>query len=136
MYNKILIPMALDHGVAGRSVDIARKLLNEGGELIALHVYEAPQGSVSAYLDDAVVQAAFDTVKKQLFARAKELGNLQPVLLKGHSSRTILEYAAQNDVDCIIIGSHKPGFADYLLGSTAARVARHAPCAVHIARAT
>jgi nucleotide-binding universal stress UspA family protein len=134
MYSKILVPMALDHGVAGHSVEIARKLLDEGGEIIALHVYEAPQGMASAYLDDKAVQSAFEKVKDHLHARAKELGNLKPVVLQGHSARTIVDYAARENVDCIILGSHKPGFSDYLLGSTAARVARHSGCAVHITR--
>jgi nucleotide-binding universal stress UspA family protein len=134
MYTKILVPMALDHGVAGRSVEIARALLANGGDIIALHVYEAPQGSVSAYLDEEVVKAAYTTVKAKLEARAAELGGLTPVLLKGHTSRTIVDYAHQNAVDCIVIGSHKPGLSDFLLGSTAARVARHAHCAVHIIR--
>ncbi len=136
MYSKILVPMALDHGVAGRSVEVARKLLAEGGEVIGLHVYEAPQGSVSAYLDEDMVRAAFDAAQARLEHRAEELGGLTPVLLKGHSSRAIIDYANQNNIDCIVIGSHKPGFADFLLGSTAARVARHAECAVHIVRST
>ncbi len=42
--------------------------------------------------------------------------------------------AVAHAVDCIVIGSHKPGLSDYLLGSTAARVVRHAPCAVHVYR--
>ena len=41
-----------------------------------------------------------------------------------------------DDIECIVMGSHKPGFSDYLLGSTAARVVRHAPCAVHVYRST
>jgi len=37
-------------------------------------------------------------------------------------------------VDLIIVGSHKPGLQDYLLGSTAARVVRHAMCSVLVGR--
>jgi nucleotide-binding universal stress UspA family protein len=55
-------------------------------------------------------------------------------MLKGHIGRTIADYAAEAAVDCIVIGSHRPGLTDYFLGSTAARVVRHAPCAVHVLR--
>ena len=49
-------------------------------------------------------------------------------------SHQILEWAESNKVDCIIINSHKPGLQDYFLGSTAARVVRHAQCSVHVIR--
>ncbi|MBT8474881.1 MAG: universal stress protein, partial [Alphaproteobacteria bacterium] len=47
---------------------------------------------------------------------------------------TITEYADSHGCDCIIIMSHQPGLQDYFLGSTAARVVRHAHCAVHVMR--
>ena len=59
---------------------------------------------------------------------------MTPVLLNGHSGRTITDHARKIGADCIIVGSHKPGLSDFLLGSTAARVVRHAPCAVHVLR--
>jgi len=37
-------------------------------------------------------------------------------------------------VDLIVIASHRPGLKDYFLGSTAGRVVRHSPCAVHVIR--
>jgi nucleotide-binding universal stress UspA family protein len=56
------------------------------------------------------------------------------MVIKGHSGRSIIDVAVQKNADCIVIGSHKPGLIDYLLGSTAARVVRHAPCNVHVLR--
>lgn len=50
------------------------------------------------------------------------------------AGRVITEYANKSDIDCVVIGSHKPGLRDYFLGSTAARVVRHAKCAVHVLR--
>ena len=40
----------------------------------------------------------------------------------------------ETDTDCVVIASHRPGLQDYLLGSTAARVVRHAACSVHVLR--
>ncbi|WP_439122293.1 universal stress protein [Marivita sp.] len=134
MYNKILVPMALDHDISPQTLEVARVLSSSAGEIIALHVYEAPHGAVSAYLDEDVVKAGYETARTRLQEKIAGLEGVTPALIKGHSSRTIIDYAAQNKVDCIVIGSHKPGLSDFFLGSTAARVVRHAPCAVHVHR--
>ena len=55
-------------------------------------------------------------------------------MVTGHAARTILDYAEQMKADCIVIASHDPGIQDYFLGSTAARVVRHAHCSVHVVR--
>lgn len=134
MYKNILVPMALDHGLGDTALGVARALLTEDGKITALHVYEAPQGSVSAYLDEDVVQQAFDRAKSRIEARAKNAPDVSAMIVKGHSGRSIIDVAKTMGADCIVIGSHKPGLIDYLLGSTAARVVRHAPCAVHVLR--
>lgn len=134
MYDHIIVPMALDHGFGATALSLAQKLLNTGGRITALHVYEQPSGTVSAYLDEDTVRKAFAAAEDKLASRMTDVPNAQAVVVKGHSGRTIIDFAASNDADCIIIGSHKPGLIDYLLGSTAARVVRHAPCAVHVLR--
>jgi len=134
MYKKLLVPMALDHGVSPRTLDIARTLADQGGEIIALHVYEAAPGSVSAYLDEDVVREGFERARAMLQEKLTALPDVKPEIIKGHSARTIIDYAASHGIDCIVIGSHRPGLSDYFLGSTAARVVRHAACAVHVHR--
>lgn len=136
MYDRILVPMALDHGVSSSTLGVAKALCNPGGQIIALHVYEAPQGSVSAYLDKEVVREAFEAARALLARKTAGIPDLQAEIVSGHTYRTIISYAAENDIGCIVIGSHKPGLSDYLLGSTAARVVRHAPCAVHVHRSS
>ncbi len=136
MYTKILVPMALDHGVSTHTLEIANALLAPDGAVIALHVHEAPQGSVSAYLDEEVVAAGFEKARADLSAKLAHHPQVTPVIIKGHSARSIIDYANANDADCIVIGSHKPGLSDYFLGSTASRVVRHAGCAVHVHRAS
>ena len=134
MYSRILVPMALDHGLSPQMLDIARKLAADDGEIVALHVYEALQGSASAYLDEDAVKEGFDRARQMLQDKLDGMGQITPKLVKGHTYRTIIDFAAAEKIDCIVIGSHKPGLSDYLLGSTAARVVRHAPCAVHVYR--
>ena len=134
MYRKILVPMALDHDISTETLSIAQALLEPGGEIVGLHVYEMASGSVAAYLDADVVQAGFDRAKALLKEKTQSIKGVTPVIVKGHTARSIIDYATANAVDCIVIGSHKPGLGDFLLGSTAARVVRHAPCAVHVRR--
>lgn len=136
MYDHIIVPMALDHGFGATALELAQKLLNPGGKITALHVYEQPSGTVNAYLDEDTVRKAFAAAEDKLSSRMKDVPNAQANVVKGHSGRTIIDFATDHRADCIIIGSHKPGLIDYLLGSTAARVVRHAPCAVHVLRDT
>lgn len=136
MYQKILVPMALDHGVSKGTLEIAQALTGGSGEIIALHVYEAPQGSVQAYMDEDAKKEGVARAKAELKAKTEHLSGIKAEMVIGHTYRSIIDYATQNGVDCIVMGSHKPGFSDYLLGSTAARVVRHAPCAVHVYRST
>jgi len=126
--------MALDHGISPKTLEVAQVLRGQSGEIVALHVYEAPQGSVSAYLDENAVKAGFERAQAQLDEKLAGMSDVTPALVKGHSARTIIDYSDENGVDCIVIGSHKPGLSDYFLGSTAARVVRHASCAVHVLR--
>ncbi|MEO0497415.1 MAG: universal stress protein [Pseudomonadota bacterium] len=135
MYQKILVPMALDHDVSPITLKIAHSLLAEGGEVIALHVHEALKGSVSAYVDEKAVTAGFERAQTMLQEKLSQTDGVTAKIIKGHTSRSIIDFAQQNDIGCIVMGSHKPGLIDYFLGSTAAWVVRHASCAVHVHRA-
>jgi nucleotide-binding universal stress UspA family protein len=126
--------MALDHGFGDTALTVARQNLAPGGTITALHVHEAPQSSVRAFLDEEAVAAAFETTKARLEERIKDHPDVKPLTIKGHSGRTIIDQAERLGADLIVLGSHKPGLSDFLLGSTAARVVRHAPCAVHVLR--
>lgn len=134
MYRKVLVPMALSHDISVEMLRIANTLIAGEGEIIALHVYETPQGSVGAYLDEGVVQAGFEKARAVLETKLADYPNVTPHITKGHSARTIIDFAAENAIDCIVMGSHKPGLSDYFLGSTASRVVRHAHCAVLVTR--
>ena len=134
MYKHILVPMALDHGIADLTMQIAGALLADGGQITALHVHEAPNNSVSAYVDESVMKSAFTEAEAEMNARAAAMDGVNAVTVQGHSGRTIIDMATELNADCIVLGSHKPGLIDYFLGSTATRVVQHAQCAVHVAR--
>lgn len=135
MYKKILVPLALDHGISPQTLGAAKALLSEGGEIMALHVYEIPKGTVSTFLRQDAIEFGQDAAEKLLREKTNGIDGLQAEVIKGHAYRSIIEYADKGSFDCIVIGSHKPDVSDYLMGSTAAKVVRHAACAVHVHRA-
>ena len=48
--------------------------------------------------------------------------------------RKIVEEAGELGADLIIVGCHRPDVSDFLLGSNAAWVVRHASCSVYVVR--
>lgn len=134
MYRNILVPIALDHerDVAG-ALAIARTLVADGGTITALTVVEA----VPSYIMAGFPEGHAERSREDAAAALKdEVGGaeVKTVAVTGHSARSILDYAEAHEVDCIVIASHRPGLQDFFLGSTAARVVRHATCAVHVVR--
>jgi nucleotide-binding universal stress UspA family protein len=52
----------------------------------------------------------------------------------GHAAEVISEFAAAGGYDLVVLGHRGHFLRDHLLGSTADRVAEHAPCPVMIVR--
>lgn len=52
----------------------------------------------------------------------------------GSAYEQILDVAERIGADQIVVGAHKPNLSDYLLGTTSARVVRHAKCSVSVVR--
>ncbi|MBE1291744.1 MAG: universal stress protein [Rhodobacteraceae bacterium] len=134
MYDSILVPLALDHGISAQTLEISRALCSEKGRITALHVYEVPKGSVSVYIGEETVERGFVRARQILNEKVAGMEGVRAEITRGQAHLAIIEYAVKHGHDCIVIGSHKPGLVDYLIGSTAARVVRHAPCAVHVHR--
>ncbi len=133
MYKNILVPVASDHAeTTEEALNVARYLADEGARITALTVVEAIPGYIAAEIPDDIIQKTKDYALADLRGLAGT--GIEPVVITGHAARSINDYAADNAVDCIVIASHRPGLADYFLGSTAHHVVRHAPCAVHVVR--
>ena len=133
MYKNILVPIAVDHGeTTTEALRIARSLLDDDGKITALTVME----TIPAYVMSALPPDQWEKNRAMTLQMLKdEAGDdAECVVATGQPGRTITEYADDAGADCIIIASHQPGLQDYFLGSTAARVVRHAHCAVHVVR--
>ncbi len=135
MHNKILIPVALDHeGLVNRKIALARALLNKGGSITLLTVLESVPGFVSEFVTVKSENHLSARIREKLEAVAGGAEDISVEIARGKAGMAIAQHAKENGFDLIIIGSHQPGVEDYFLGSTAARVARRAPCSVYIVR--
>jgi len=135
MYNHILVPVVLSDGEGvAASYAAARALADRDAKFSVIHVLEEIPGFVAVDIPSNILTKAAESADKALKESAKALPGATTKLLRGNAGTAILNYASENGVDCIIIASHKPGIEDYFLGSTAARVVRHAQCSVHVIR--
>ncbi len=135
MYKHILVPIAADHPeTTKKTLDIAKKLLAPEGVLTLFTVLEPIPAYVAQHLPEGQLEHNMQAVLKDLEADLTEIPGGQAKLSTGHPAREIEHFAAEHDVDCIVMASHRPGLQDYFLGSTAARVVRHAKCSVHVLR--
>lgn len=125
---------------AARALDCALSLVGQvGGKLTALAV----EGRLPAY---AATAGEVDEVKREkdrffenLLADAEEQASAAGIdmdtdLVPGHAAEVISHYAKAHGHDLIIIGHRGHFLGDYLLGSTADRVAHHAHCPVMVVR--
>jgi universal stress protein F len=135
MYKNILVPMAIDHGQnIPQALAVARALRAEGGKMTLLNVVEQLPAYVAHYLPDGQMASNIKDAETSLRAEVGGEKDIGIAVVSGHAGMTITEYAAEMENDLIVIASHRPGLQDYFLGSTAARVVRHASCAVHVVR--
>lgn len=136
MYSHVLVPIDLSHeAVAGRILSIARFLTGETGRITLLNVQESVPGYVAHYIPQATIDKARTEAREHLEALAAMAGNGTRIVQRtGHPAIEILREAEESACDAIVLGSHRPDFSDYLLGSTAARVVRHAKCTVVVER--
>lgn len=136
MYKTILVPIDMAHVVEGRAnLDLAAQHAADGAKIILLNVVEDIPGWAAAELPADLLPnsqaAALEELKKLASSSGMEM---EVEVRMGHSYHTILEVAEEKKVDLIIVASHRPGLQDYFLGSTAAKVVRHAKCSVLVIR--
>lgn len=135
MYRNILVPIAVDHGHnSAEAINIAEKLKTEDGRITVLSVVEQVPPYISQYLPKGQIEK---NMKDAEIALKADLGGVKGVsvdVISGFAGAAIVDYAVEMEVDLIVVASHRPGLQDYFLGSTAARVVRHAPCSVHVVR--
>ncbi len=135
MYSNVLVPVVFDPGHDPvQSFEAARALAAKGAQIRILHVLEDVPSYAATHISPEILIQTREALEKRLSDAAKSVEGAVPVLVHGHAAHTIVEYAKDHKVDCIVMTSHKPGLVDYLIGSTADKVVRHAKCSVHVIR--
>jgi nucleotide-binding universal stress UspA family protein len=136
MFKTIVVPV--DPGHAARSsamIAVARQLGGDDAKIVLMSVVEDIPTYVAAELPGGFTDKAKNNARAELERLAQENQlNAEIVVRSGQPSAGILGTAKEKQADVIVIASHKPDLSDYLLGSTAARVVRHAKCPVFVLR--
>jgi len=136
MFKKIIVAVDIAHGELGAGLlTKATQLLDAGGQIRLLHVLE----EIPSYIAAEMPRDLTDRRNAEARVELKALANAQNVAAEvevraGAASGQILQCAEDCEADLIMIASHRPGLSDYFIGSTAARVVRHAQCSVLIIR--
>jgi nucleotide-binding universal stress UspA family protein len=138
-FTNVLVPIDGSEG-SDKALDCALSICAAlGARLTALAV----EGKLPAY---AATAGEVDEVKREkddffsrVLATAKEQADARGVEIKaelvpGHAAEVITHYARAHGHDLIVIGHRGHFLGDYLLGSTADRVAHHAHCPVMVVR--
>jgi len=140
MYNKILVPVDLsDLAVAQPALEKAVALAKASNA--DLRVINVKSMIPAAYLD--YMPSNYDTQEREraeidIAKVAKETGlpagKVSTAVRLGAIYHEVLGEAQDWGADLIVVGSHDPSFATYLIGSNAANVVRHAHCSVLVVR--
>ncbi len=136
MYHRILLPVALEQQGRGEvALAVAEALAAPDARVTLIHVREPIPAFVAGHIPEEALEARRAQAEAALAAlAAKTRLTVDQTVVAGHPARAIVDYADSHQVDCIILASHHPGVSDYFLGSTAAWVARHADCSIHVIR--
>ena len=141
MFKTILVAIDLNEPVSCRlplvtAVTLARTF---GAQLHVLTVVR----EVEAVLQAKAAALGYDPVVRYLeneiesLIRDADAYDLHPKIMVTVGASIYAEILAVADVvgaDLVVVGSHRPVMQDYLLGTNAARVVRHARCSVLVAR--
>jgi universal stress protein F len=138
MYKNVLVPIDLEHkDQAGTMIRTALGIADDSTKLTLLFVMPEMPAVVGLHLPEGSIENAREDAEEQLKELAKASGVPQATRFAtaiGRPHHKILEVAERESTDLIVIASHQPGIADYLLGSVATSVVRHAKCSVHVIR--
>jgi len=140
MFKNILVPVDVTHPESAELGINAAKFLAQasGAKLTLLTVLADVPNLVAAQLPADYGKKAAAAAARQLEeiagACGLEEGAWDAAVKDGSPYHEIISEAAAIGADLIVVASHRPEVADYLLGTVAARVVRHAECSVLVVR--
>lgn len=81
-----------------------------------------------------IVGEALDRLNQVVAEQVPKGTKVETIARHGSVYEQVLKVAEELAVDQIVLGAHRPGLADYLLGPNTARIVRHATCSVNVVR--
>jgi nucleotide-binding universal stress UspA family protein len=140
MYKRIVLAVDLaDTSTTPKGLPQALELAKAwGGDLKLVNVQPIVPATFMEY-----VPADFDAeqTKRAMEALESIIADIDlPPARKSGAARAggiyheLLQEASEWDADLIVVGSHRPVMSDYLLGSNAKTIVRHAQCSVLVVR--
>ncbi|MEO1190834.1 MAG: universal stress protein [Pseudomonadota bacterium] len=81
-----------------------------------------------------IVQETLDHLNQFVAERTPEGMEIQTITRHGTVYEQVLLVAEEIGAEQIVIGAHRPGLADFLIGPNTARIVRHAKCSVNVIR--
>ena len=140
MFKNILVAVDLEHDTrVDDLLRVASDIANtHRSQVHLLNVVPAAPAVVSRFLPENYEKMASGEIEKDLAALAATVdlaeGAATSSVRFGSVYQEILAHADKISADLIIVASHKPDLGDYLLGTTAARIVRHASCSTLVIR--
>ena len=136
MYKTILIPVDLANITKVNSlIDHASTNSTSNSQIILLNVTEEIPSWAAVELPRDIIDKSVQTSLEKLKALAASASiEVEIEVRVGHPYKTILEVAEERSAELIIVASHQPELQNFFLGSTAAKVVRHATCSVLVVR--
>ena len=141
MYKNILVAIDLNDEASCRkpllsAVELARTF---GARLHVLTVVREIEAILQAKSAPLGYDPIISYLENRIAALIRQVNayDLQPKIIVTHGASIyaeILRVAEEAGADLIVVGSHRPAMKDYLLGTNASRVVRHARCSVLVAR--
>ena len=109
-----------------------------GGELRLVNVLPVVPATFMEYVpadfDDEQTKRAKESLDSLLTEVDLPAERKSAVARAGGVYHELLEEAVEWGADLIVVGSHRPVMSDYLLGSNAKTIVRHAQCSVLVVR--
>ena len=141
MFKTILVPVDLGEVEAAQpAIDKAVELAQGAeGDLRLIYVRAIVPVTYMEFMPTTFDEEQQGEADAKLAKLAAGVGlpsdRVSAVVRLGSVYAEVLDEAEKTGADLVVIGSHRPTMATYLLGSNAATVVRHAKCSVLVVRA-
>jgi len=140
MFKTILVPVDLvEIETAKAAIDKAVQLAETfGGTLRLIYVRPVVPVTYMEFMPPAFDEEQQGEAEKTLAELTSTVpmpsDRISAVVRLGSVYNEVLDEAEKTGADLVVVGSHRPTMATYLLGSNASAIVRHAKCSVLVVR--